>query len=164
MIKKKLSINLIEYQSVDEMEDSDKQLIEYAKSATANSYAPYSNFHVGAALMLENGEIIIGSNQENAAYPSGLCAERVALFYANSKFPEMKVLAIAIAARNNGTFTDSPIAPCGSCRQVMLETETRFKQAIKIILVGESQILVVENANNLLPISFTEDFLRKDKL
>lgn len=163
MIKRDLSISINEYQSVNEMHDSEKRLIEQAKSATQNSYAPYSNFHVGAALMLENGEILIGSNQENAAYPSGLCAERVSMFYANSKFPEMKVVAIAIAAQTNGEFTNNPIPPCGSCRQVMLETETRFNQDIKIILYGENKIWVVESAKSLLPISFTDNFLRKVK-
>jgi cytidine deaminase len=161
MVKKDITISLIEYQSITEMNEADKQLIGQAKSATMNSYAPYSKFHVGAAILLDNGEIILGSNQENAAYPSGLCAERVALFFANSKYPENKVVAIGIAARTNGEFTSSPIPPCGSCRQVMLETESRFKQAIKIILYGNEKTLVIESASYLLPISFGNEFLKK---
>jgi len=161
MIKRNLTITLIEYESAGEMNQADNQLIDCAKSATENSYAPYSKFHVGAAVLLENGETVIGSNQENAAYPSGLCAERVALFYANSKFPEVKVMAIAIAARTNGEFTESPVPPCGSCRQVMLETENRLKQSIRIILYGDKKILVTESASTLLPISFGESFLKK---
>jgi cytidine deaminase len=161
MIKKDIRISIFEYKSVDEMNEADKLLIEQAKSATLNSYAPYSKFHVGAAVLLENGETIIGSNQENAAYPSGICAERVALFYANSKFPEIKVNTIAIVARTNGSYTELPIPPCGSCRQVMMETEIRFKKPIKIILYGEEKILVIDSASTLLPIGFGEDFLRK---
>ncbi len=161
MIKKDIKITLLEYNSVNELNELERQLVNQAMRTTESSYAPYSKFHVGASVMLENGEIISGSNQENAAYPSGLCAERVALFYANSKFPEIKVNAIAIAAQTNGSFTKLPVSPCGSCRQVMLETETRFNQPIKIILYGEDHIFVIENASVLLPIGFKEDFLKK---
>jgi len=162
MIKKTISTTLFEYDSIDELEAVDQQLVEECKKITENAYAPYSNFHVGAALLLENGKIISGSNQENAAYPSGLCAERVALFYANSKFPNEKVKTIAISAASKGKFTQFPIGPCGSCRQVILETENRFKSPIKIILYSEEKIQVVEDASCLLPISFTEDFLKKE--
>ena len=103
---------------LEECSEIEKKLINAAKHATEKSYAPYSNFKVGAALLLENGEIITGNNQENAAYPSGLCAERVATFYANSVYPNEKVVAIAIAAWSNGKFTDDVITPCGGCRQV----------------------------------------------
>ena len=161
MIKRDISITLLEYNSLSEMNESERQLIDLAKAATEGSYAPYSKFHVGAAVLMDNGEIISGSNQENAAYPSGLCAERVALFYANSKFPKIKVNTIAIAARTNGSFTKLPIPPCGSCRQVMLETENRFNTPIKIILFGENNILVIESASFLLPIGFREDFFKK---
>lgn len=159
---KKISIitTLVEYSSINELETIDQQLINESKKATENAYAPYSNFHVGAALLLENGEIICGNNQENAAYPSGLCAERVALFYANSKYPDVKVKTIAIAASSNGKFAKFPVGPCGSCRQVILETENRFKSPIKIILYSEEKIQVIEDASTLLPISFTEDFLK----
>jgi cytidine deaminase len=160
MIKKNITTTLTEYDSVNELDKIDQQLVEECKKATKNAYAPYSNFHVGAAVLLENNEIIKGNNQENAAYPSGLCAERVALFYANSKFPDKKVKTIAISAKSKGKFTKSPVGPCGSCRQVILETENRFKSPIKIILYSEEKIQVVEDASSLLPISFTEDFLK----
>lgn len=160
MKKNTITTTFFEYSSIDELENIDQQLVETSKKATKNSYAPYSNFHVGAALLLANGEIITGTNQENAAYPSGLCAERVALFYANSKFPNQKVLTIAISASTKNGFTKMPVTPCGSCRQVILETENRYKNPIKIILYGEEKILIIEDASNLLPMSFTEDFLK----
>ena len=159
MKQKKLITTIIEYDSISELQESDRQLVEESKKITAHAYAPYSKFRVGAALLLENGEIIKGTNQENAAYPSGLCAERVALFYANSKFPDSKVKAIAISAKSGNKFTKEPVTPCGSCRQVMLETEKRFKNPIKIILYGEEKIQIIEDASTLLPMSFSGKFL-----
>ncbi len=129
------------------------RLVDAAYSATNNSYAPYSHFHVGAAVLLENDVIITGSNQENAAYPSGLCAERVALFSANTQYPDVKVLAIAIAAVTNGKQVEM-ISPCGGCRQVMLEVEKRFKYPLRVLLCGSQKIYMIENATSLLPISF----------
>ena len=101
----------------DECSEIEKSLIDAAKEATSNAYVPYSHFHVGAALLLENGEIITGNNQENAAYPSGLCAERTAVFYANAQYPDQKIEAMAVAAFYNGQFTTDLVSPCGSCRQ-----------------------------------------------
>jgi len=161
MIEKKITTTVYEFDSVSELSIEDQNLIKEAKEITKNSYAPYSHFHVGAALLLANGEIITGTNQENAAYPSGLCAERVALFYANSKYPSVAVLSIAIAVKTNSEFLKKPAPPCGSCRQVLLETETRFKTPIKIILVGEEKIQLIENAKSLLPINFDDSFLKK---
>ncbi len=138
-----------------------KNLIEKAKSATKNSYAPYSNFHVGAAVLLTNGEIVMGNNQENAAYPSGLCAERVALFAANAKYPNIAVESIAIAGFHNGEFTKMPCCPCGGCRQTMLEVENRFNKPLKIIMYGESKIYEVDSAKALLPLSFGKEALSK---
>ncbi len=161
MIEKKITTTVYEYDSVTELSTDDQELIKKAKEITKNSYAPYSHFHVGAALLLENGKIITGSNQENAAYPSGLCAERVALFWANSQYPEVAVKTIAIAVKTNSGFLKSPAPPCGSCRQVLLETETRFKTPIKIILAGNEKIQIIENAKSLLPINFDEEFLKK---
>ncbi|MEN8121123.1 MAG: cytidine deaminase [Bacteroidota bacterium] len=161
MIEKKITTTIYEYDSVKELSSEDQELVTKAKKITEHSYAPYSHFHVGAALILENGEIITGTNQENAAYPSGLCAERVALFWANSQFPDVAVKAIAIAAKTNGGFTPAPVSPCGACRQVLLETETRFKKPIKIILAGDQKVEVIENARSLLPINFDEEFLKK---
>ena len=161
MIEKKIITSVFEYDSANELNAEDQELIKKAREVTGNSYAPYSHFHVGAALILENGEIIKGSNQENAAYPSGLCAERVALFWANSEYPDVAVKAIAITVKTDEGFLKSPAPPCGSCRQVLLETETRFKTPIKIILAGDKKIQVIENAKSLLPINFDEQFLKK---
>jgi len=159
MKKKQFTIDILEYQSAAELSKEDQNLVKKAKEITRNSYAPYSDFHVGAALILENGEIITGSNQENAAYPSGLCAERVALFWANSQYPDVPVKAIAVTARKKQNFVENPVAPCGACRQVLLETETRFNKPIKVILVGEQKIEVIENAQSLLPINFDKSAL-----
>jgi len=115
-----------------EIERKFQQLIELAKYQTEKSYAPYSKFNVGAAVLLENGEIVGGNNQENAAYPSGICAERVAMFYANAKYPDIQPIAIAIAAKNADGFLKMPISPCGGCRQALLESEIRYKGKIKI--------------------------------
>jgi cytidine deaminase len=161
MITRQIFTTLIEFESESELEPTDKELVKQAREATKKSYSPYSKFSVGAAILLENGQIIQGNNQENAAYPSGLCAERVALFYANANFPESKVLAIAIAANSGKSFTNLPVTPCGSCRQVIIETQNRFKYPIKIILYGKDKILLIEDASTLLPISFSDEFLKK---
>jgi cytidine deaminase len=144
----------------EEAAESIKKLITEAKSAAKNAYAPYSNFHAGAAILLSNGMIITGNNQENAAYPSGLCAERVTVFHANARYPDASVEAIAIAAcRGNGEFTENPCSPCGGCRQVLLETENRFDHPMKVILYGESKIYELESAKALLPVGFGKDSL-----
>src|SRR5699024_9590066 len=113
--------------------------------ATRRSYAPYSHFSVGAAALLANGVVVTGTNQENAAYPSGLCAERTTLFYANSQYPDQAVVTLAIAARTEKDFIDTPIPPCGACRQVILETEKRYKQPIRILLYGKKCIYEVQS-------------------
>lgn len=136
-----------------------QQLIEKAKEQTIYAYAPYSKFQVGAAVLLANNEIIGGNNQENAAYPSGLCAERVALFYANSQYPQTAVKAIAIAAYTNGQFLEKPISPCGACRQVLLETENRFNQDIEILLFGTNEVFLIRKATDLLPLCFSKENL-----
>lgn len=144
----------------DEFSAEDKQLVDAARAATANSYAVYSNFNVGAAARLDNGVIVKGSNQENAAYPSGLCAERTTLFWANSQYPENAVLAMAIAARTDKGELPMPIPPCGACRQVILETEKRFGKAIKIILFGTKESYIIEDGiKALMPLSFDSAFL-----
>lgn len=135
-----------------------KELIESAIDATANAYAPYSHFNVGAAVLLKNGKIITGNNQENAAYPSGLCAERVTLFSANAQYPDSKILAIAIAAVADGKQVDM-ITPCGACRQVLLEVEKRYQHPMKVLLCGKEQIYIAESASSLLPLSFNGDDL-----
>jgi cytidine deaminase len=146
--------------SYDECTEIEKNLIDAAKHATSNAYAPYSHFHVGAALLLENGKIITGNNQENAAYPSGLCAERTAVFYANAQYPDQKIEAIAIAAFYNGQFTDDLISPCGSCRQVLLEVESRYNSPVKILLYKKGEVYMADSMSSLMPLSFTKDALK----
>jgi cytidine deaminase len=146
--------------TLEELNENEQLLISKAKQATENAYAPYSHFNVGAAVLLDNGEIISGTNQENAAYPSGLCAERVAMFYANSKYPNNTVKAIAIAAFTNGQFIELPISPCGACRQVLLETEIRYNQDIVCYLYGSTEIRKVQNIKTLLPFCFNADSLK----
>lgn len=146
--------------SYEELSSIEKKLIETAKNATKNSYAPYSGFSVGAAALLGNNEIIAGTNQENAAYPSGICAERTTLYYANSKYPTERVQALAIAAYTDGDFLDTPIPPCGACRQVLLETEKRFGHPMQILLYGKNEIYKMEGVKNLLPLSFSTEYLK----
>ena len=160
---KELSIETrIKVYTLEELCKKDRKLIEEAIEATHRSYAPYSKFSVGAAARLANGIIVTGSNQENAAYPSGLCAERTALFHANSQYPDQAVTALAIVARH----ADAPsickdvCPPCGACRQVMLETEYRFNQPMKVLLCGGTQVYIMESAASLLPLSFGNDLLK----
>lgn len=145
-----------------ELEPEIQVLINKAKEQVENAYAPYSNFHVGAAVLLQNGALFAGNNQENAAYPSGLCAERVALFYANAQFPDVPVRAIAIAAHTAKEYLAFPITPCGSCRQVLLEAETRFDSPIDIYMYGTECIYHIENAAQLLPLRFEKKSLKTD--
>lgn len=152
---KELTItSIIKVYEFDELNKSDQALMTNAIEATNRSYAPYSKFSVGAAALLADGTIVTGTNQENAAYPSGLCAERTTLFYANSQYPEQPVMTLAIAARTEKDFIDIPIPPCGACRQVILETEKRYKQPIRILLYGKKAIYEVSSIGALLPLSF----------
>lgn len=154
MREQNIYISLRLYQE-EELNTDDLELLEAARQATYRSYAPYSHFSVGAAARLANGTIVTGSNQENAAYPSGLCAERTALFYANAQYPDQAIDTLAIAARNErGDFLSAPIPPCGACRQVMLETEQRFQRPMRILLFGTKGIYEVKDAGSLLPLSF----------
>lgn len=146
--------------SWDELNPQDRDLIEKAKAMTAKSYSPYSHFQVGAAALLADGTIIKGSNQENAAYPSGLCAERTTLFAANANYPDVPVVALAIACFTQGHFTTNPGAPCGSCRQVMLETEHRFNTPMRVLLYGEKETYIFEKAADLLPFGFFAEDLQ----
>ncbi len=143
----------------DALPEQYKQLVIEAKKQTQQAYAPYSEFQVGAAVLLANGTIVGGNNQENAAYPSGICAERVAIFAANSQYPTQAVKAVAIAAYTDGSFLQKPISPCGSCRQVLLETENRFSSPIDILLYGEKEIYLIKKAALLLPLNFSKDSL-----
>ena len=140
--------------SYEELNDEEKKLVDAAKEATNRSYAPYSRFQVGAAVRLAGGVLVSGSNQENAAYPSGTCAERTTLFYANSQYPDRAVEALAIAAQTGGKFIEHPTAPCGACRQVILETEERYRHPIRIYLYGTNEVYIVDSIVGLLPLCF----------
>lgn len=146
-----------------ELNERQKNVIEAAKKATFNSYSPYSHFQVGAAVMLDNGTIVTGSNQENAAYPSGLCAERTAIFYANAQYPDQPIRMLAIAAQNNGQFNNETISPCGACRQVILESEYRAGAPIEVLLLSGEDVWVFEGIGGLLPMGFNYDNLKKTK-
>ncbi|MDD3320619.1 MAG: cytidine deaminase [Paludibacter sp.] len=159
MEKKTIETNYTVY-NFDELSESYQMLINKAKEQVSKAYAPYSGFSVGAAVELENGEIFAGSNQENSAYPSGLCAERVAMFYANAQFPNVAVKSMAIVAFTKGIFLPDPITPCGSCRQVLLETEMRFDQNINILLYGTKNTYLIENVKELLPLCFEKSSLQ----
>ncbi len=141
---------------LDELTDTERHLVEAAIEATSRSYAPYSHFCVGAAVRLSNGTVIIGCNQENAAYPSGLCAERTALFAAGAQYPDQPIEMLAIAARNpEGELTEEPTGPCGSCRQVIIESETRSRRKMRILLYGRRHTYVLDGISTLMPLSFT---------
>ena len=146
--------------TVDELSATDREVVDAARRATANSYAVYSHFNVGAAVRLADDTIVAGTNQENAAYPSGLCAERTTIFWANSQYPSQAVKVLAIAARTDQGELEVPIPPCGACRQVILETEKRYNTPIRIILYGAKECYVVEEGiKALLPLSFDSAFL-----
>lgn len=149
----------IQVYALEELSEIEKKLINLARKATERAYAPYSHFQVGAAALLENGEIVTGTNQENAAYPSGLCAERVALFFANSQYPDVAVKLLAISAYTGGSFTEECTAPCGACRQVILETENRFKTPIRMLMAGKERIYGVDSIKELLPLHFDKSSL-----
>jgi len=150
------------YESHESLNKTDHELLIAAKSALINAYAPYSNFSVGAAVLLEDGVIITGNNQENAAYPSGLCAERVAIFYASSQHPNKKIIAIAVSANSKDLKINIPVPPCGACRQAMAEYEIKFDSAISLIMGGESgEVFISPSISNLLPLLFSAKNLGK---
>lgn len=138
---------------MNSLSPEDRILLETACNETQKAYAPYSGFKVGSAVLLANGEVITGNNQENAAFPSGMCAERVALFYANARYPDTPVRAIAVAAYCKNEYTDF-ISPCGACRQVMAEVEKRYGHSVRVLLYGKEYVLVLDRATELLPFCF----------
>ena len=148
-----------EFENIEELPVNDRNLLTEARRITAQAYAPYSGFHVGAAILLDNGKVVSGNNQENSAYPSGLCAERVTLFYANANYPESAVKTIAISAAKNGDLVKEPVKPCGGCRQALAEAEVRFENPIRIILDGRDKVLVLNGVESLLPLSFSKKSL-----
>lgn len=159
---KKLSINtdFEQYDSIEELTAHDREILLLAKKSLENSYSPYSNFKVGAAVLLENGERLGGSNYENASYPLCICAEQTVLTTASNLFPNVAPLAIAIAVRNPKQVIDRPGLPCGACRQVICETEIKNKQPMRVILQGETgPIYIFENGQDLLPLAFDKTYL-----
>jgi cytidine deaminase len=162
MMEKVIKINFQEFSSLQELDKADQELLDLALRASETSYSPYSLFQVGAAVRLANGETLSGSNQENAAYPSGLCAERVVLFYAQARYPDIPVETIAIFARSKEFNLDSPVTPCGPCRQVMAEHETRHQHKIKVIMGGDhGHVITTTGMDNLLPLMFMQEKLKK---
>lgn len=156
MKEKEIIIKMQEL-SYDELSDRQKKLVNLAREATNRSYAPYSHFRVGAAIELSNGEIVTGSNQENAAFPSGTCAERTAAFFAHASYPGARFKAIAISAvGTDGKEIIDPVAPCGACRQSLLEFETLAKDNVEVILVGSRVIYVLPSVRSTLPLAFSE--------
>ena len=154
MTNKEIKIAYREYESLAQLEAEDKDLAQAAIEATAQSYAPYSNFNVGAAVLFEDGVVVKGANQENAAYPSGLCAERTALFYASASRPDKAMTAIAIAAGQNGELCKNPATPCGACRQVMAQYQTKSGRPMRVLLIGAERIWRFEKVDDLLPLIF----------
>lgn len=160
MRKQKIEFELTVYESLTDLSENDRQLMQLAADARNKAYAPYSGFQVGAAVSLGNGEVVIGNNQENASYPSGLCAERVAIFQAGAKFPGISIESIAVTAASNNHSVDHPVAPCGNCRQSILEYEVRQATPIRVVFMGEKGEIFKCNAiSDMLPLGFDNSFL-----
>lgn len=151
-----ISFSYKEYENPEELNKDDLELVLAARKSAQNAYAPYSMFRVGAALRLESGIIVCGTNVENAAFPSGICAERNAISNAVSNYKGDKTVSLAIAAFTEAGLTDEPVSPCGNCRQVIAEEETRNNNKIKLILSGKNKIFVIESISSLLPLQFNK--------
>lgn len=151
-----ITISYEEYESAEQLSAADRQLLELARRATADAYAPYSGFQVGAAARLMNGEMIKGSNQENASFPAGICAERVLTSSVSSMFPGVTIEVMAVSYHQDGRVTDSPVAPCGICRQTLQELESRSGRPIRLILGGMSgRVIILPGTSALLPFAFS---------
>ncbi len=160
MEKRNIGFELTIYNSENELSQEEAKLLEKAVSARKKAYSPYSNFQVGAAVLLESGKIVIGNNQENASYPSGLCAERVAVFQAGALFPTQRIIAIAISATSKNYVVNTPAGPCGNCRQSIAEYEQKQKTPITILMRGEKGKIYKSNSiGELLPLAFNNSFL-----
>ncbi len=156
-MKEQIIESKIQECQLEELTAEEQRMVQIAIEGTKRSYTPYSHFHVGASVLLNNGEEFIGCNQENAAFPAGLCAERTALFAAGAEYPDEPVKILAIAARGtDGELTEEPVSPCGTCRQVVIETETRHRQQVIILLYGRRCVYRMEGIRQLMPLSFTE--------
>jgi len=161
MKESKFEFNYNVFESIDELPDEQRWLLNEAREITAQAYAPYSNFQVGAIARLANGEIVAGSNQENASFPVGLCAERVLLASVSSLFPKVPIETIAISYKSDNVKSDHPISPCGICRQSLQEYEMRVDHHIQLILGGMTgPVYVIDSASRLLPLAFTSEELR----
>ncbi|WP_296317880.1 cytidine deaminase [Winogradskyella sp. UBA3174] len=148
------------YDNISKLPQDIQSLMDKAIDARNNAYAPYSNFNVGAAILLDNTEVVIGNNQENASYPSGLCAERTAIYYAGAKYPKAKILKMALTASSQNKVTDKPIPPCGACRQAIAEYEIKQEQPIEIYFMGaEGKVVKSNSLANLLPLLFESSVL-----
>lgn len=154
MIQKHIDITYSEFRSADEMIPEDRELVGAAIEAMSGAYAPYSHFHVGAAVRLSNGQIVKGSNQENAAFPSGLCAERTAMFAASSRYPDKDMLSVAIAGGVLGRLGTSPATPCGACRQVMAQYQAKSGKPMSVIMVADGLIWKFDRVDDILPLIF----------
>lgn len=155
-----ITSDLTIYDGIEELPQDVQDLMQESFTAREKSYSPYSKFRVGAAILLDNGEVISGSNQENASYPAGLCAERTAIFYAGAKFPEAKVLKMALSARSLNHVVETPTPPCGSCRQAIAEYEMKQETPIEIFFMGETgKVVKVNSISDLLPLIFDSSFL-----
>ncbi len=160
MKKRTISFEYIEHDSYEELNNTDRLLLNRAREALRTSYSPYSGFRVGAAVLLEDGKIVTGSNQENASFPNGICGERTAIYTARTQYPDLKIIALAIANSKQKGITLKAAAPCGQCRQALLEYEQLFNKAIRLILSGDQgKILLVNSIKDLLPLGFSADFL-----
>lgn len=160
MKKGTVSFTYREYDNIEDLSPDDRDLVIAARASSTNAYAPYSKFQVGAAIRLSGGRIVTGANVENAAFPSGICAERNAIAHSVTNYPEEKATAIAVAASTNDELTSDYVSPCGMCRQVIAEEELRSGNSIRIILSGSKRILVIESVSDLLPLQFNKDSLR----
>ena len=148
------------YDSMEELQPQDAELMRKAHEAARHAYAPYSNFNVGAAVRLANGAVVLGNNVENAAYPSGLCAERVAMFGAMAQYPGVPIEALAIAAYSASKPVEEPVAPCGACRQVMVEVEQVSKRPLRVLCQGDTgPVMVFDGVESLMPFIFLDKFL-----
>lgn len=154
MTEKEIKIDFKEYKSIDELEKEDKELAQAAISAMQGSYAPYSHFNVGAAVRIENGDIVKGANQENAAFPSGLCAERTAMFAAGAAYPDKAMTSIALAGGVMGRICATPATPCGACRQVMAQYQAKSGKKMSVLMIGKDKIWKFNSVDDILPLIF----------
>ena len=154
MVTKEIDIKYIEYSSLEELLPEDRELASEAIAAMGGAYAPYSHFHVGAAVRMSNGQIVRGANQENAAFPSGLCVERTAMFAASARYPDKDMLSIAIAGGVHGKLSGNPATPCGACRQVMAQYQAKSGKPMSVLMVAEGRILKFDRVDDILPLIF----------